>query len=191
MYKEIEGDLIKLALEGYFDVIAHGCNCFCTMGAGIAVKMKEIFSCNKYLLEHSIYKGDIKKLGQIGYKKYAWERHTKELWLWENILDVLDNKSLHVVNAYTQFKPGPNLDYEALTLCLRKINSIFKGKHVGLPQIGCGIAGGVWDLNEFSLENAENLKKSVDLRSIGFKDVKTIIQQELKDCDVTVVIYNK
>jgi hypothetical protein len=32
------------------------------------------------------------------------------------------------------------LDYEALALCLRKINHTFKGKHVGLPQIGCGIA---------------------------------------------------
>ena len=26
-YEEIQGDLIKLALEGNFDVIAHGCNC--------------------------------------------------------------------------------------------------------------------------------------------------------------------
>lgn len=43
MYKEIKGDLIKLALEGEFDVIAHGCNCFCTMGAGIAVAMKNTF----------------------------------------------------------------------------------------------------------------------------------------------------
>ena len=29
-YQEIEGDLIKLAQEGKFDVIAHGCNCFCS-----------------------------------------------------------------------------------------------------------------------------------------------------------------
>lgn len=26
-YQEIDGDLIQLALEGNFDVIAHGCNC--------------------------------------------------------------------------------------------------------------------------------------------------------------------
>ena len=35
-YKEIEGNLISLALAGNFDVIAHGCNCFCTMQSGIA-----------------------------------------------------------------------------------------------------------------------------------------------------------
>ena len=32
IYQEIEGDFIQLALQGKFDVIAHGCNCQCTMG---------------------------------------------------------------------------------------------------------------------------------------------------------------
>ena len=80
---------------------------------------------------------------------------------------------LTVVNSYTQYKYGKNhsdgvqrpLDYEALTLCMRKINETFKGKHIGLPKIGCGLAGGSWDM------------------------VKKIIQKELCDCDVTVVIY--
>ena len=34
--KIIKGNLISLALAGEFEVIIHGCNCFCTMGAGIA-----------------------------------------------------------------------------------------------------------------------------------------------------------
>ena len=34
--KRIKGDLVKLALDGQFDAIVHGCNCFHTMGAGIA-----------------------------------------------------------------------------------------------------------------------------------------------------------
>jgi O-acetyl-ADP-ribose deacetylase (regulator of RNase III) len=59
------------------------------------------------------------------------------------------------------------LDYEALTLCLRKINKIFSGKKIGLPQIGSGLAGGNWNR------------------------IQSIIQQELRDCDVTVVIYKK
>ena len=33
---EVEGNLIDLALEGRFDLIAHGCNCHKIMGAGIA-----------------------------------------------------------------------------------------------------------------------------------------------------------
>jgi len=41
--KIVEGDLIKMALGGEFDLIVHGCNCFCTMGAGIAKTIREYF----------------------------------------------------------------------------------------------------------------------------------------------------
>jgi hypothetical protein len=34
--KNLTGDLLKLAIEGRFDVIVHGANCQCVMGAGIA-----------------------------------------------------------------------------------------------------------------------------------------------------------
>jgi len=155
-YQEIEGNLITLAKENTFDVIAHGCNCFCTMGAGIAPQMAEAFLCNKFNMERDEFKGDINKLGTIDYGYF----HVS---------------GLTVVNAYTQYNYGKNhadgdsrpLDYEALTLCLRKMNFIFNGKHIGLPQIGCGLAGGDWEI------------------------VKEIIKKELKDCNVTIVIYKK
>ena len=158
-YIEIKGDLIKLAKEGKFDVISHGVNCVCTMGAGIAPQMASSFNCNKYPLEALSTRGDIDKLGRIDWGYYP-------------ILDKDEQviKNLVVVNSYTQYLPAPwlkPLDYEALTLCMRKINHGFKGKHVGLPQIGCGLAGGDWN------------------------KVKQIIQNELKDCDITVVIYEK
>ena len=41
--KYIEGDLIQLAKNGKFNVIVHGCNCFNTMGAGIAKMIKDNF----------------------------------------------------------------------------------------------------------------------------------------------------
>ena len=74
---------------------------------------------------------------------------------------------------------------------MRKINHKFKGKHIGLPLIGCGIAGGIWDLDAYSLKESESFRIATQLRSNGFKDVKTIIQEELKDCDVTIVHYKK
>ena len=49
--KYIDGDLIRLAKQGTFDVIAHGCNCFCTMGAGIAPQMAEAFGCDEFDME--------------------------------------------------------------------------------------------------------------------------------------------
>jgi O-acetyl-ADP-ribose deacetylase (regulator of RNase III) len=166
-YMEIDGDLIKLAKEGMFDVIAHGCNCMCTMKSGIAPQMANAFGCNLYPLEAFEHRGDIQKLGMIDYKAVT-VREPRNV----NLL-----KKLYVVNAYTQYAPRgvvwatdadsnvPALDYEALALCLRKINHIFAGQHVGLPKIGAGLAGGDWER------------------------IKQIIQIEFTKCDVTVVNY--
>src|ERR1044072_571187 len=137
MIKEINGNLVTLAKEGMFDVIGHGCNTFCTMKRGIAPQMAEAFGCDKFHLEDSIFKGDIHKLGNIDY-------HIK-------YMD--DDQDLIVVNMYTQYHwndPDPvtqiPLNYNALTLCLQKMNHLFKGKHIGLPKIGCGLAGGNWSV---------------------------------------------
>ncbi len=153
-YKEINGDLIQLAQQGEFDVIVHGCNCFCSMKSGIAPQMAEAFGCDKYPLEDLKFQGFINRLGAIDFKEI---------------------NGLTIVNAYTQYfnrtlnpdKQAINLDYEALTLCLRKINHVFAGKFIGLPQIGAGLAGGDWNL------------------------IKKIIKKELKDCNVIIVIYEK
>lgn len=154
-YTEVHGDLIKLTLEGEFDAIAHGCNCFCVMGAGIAPQMARAFGADKFPLEHPRYRGSINKLGMIDVGEYH----------------LPTTKRVSIINAYTQYdtKPtylGQALDYEALTLCFRKINKRFRGKKLGLPQIGCGLAGGSWSI------------------------VKKLIHAELIDVDVTVVIFN-
>lgn len=144
----IKGDLIELAPQ--FDVIAHGCNCFCVMKRGLAPKMAKAFGCDKFHYEGEPYKGDVQKLGNIEWRKID---------------------GLTVVNAYTQYHwkiPsifGVPLYYPALQLCLFKINSQFAGKHIGLPKIGCGLAGGDWD------------------------EVRGIIEAELTDCEVTIVDY--
>lgn len=218
-YQEIEGDLIKLALEGKFDVIAHGCNCQCVMGAGLAPQMAKVFGCDKFLLEKEEYKGNINKLGQIQFSKvyinlednkvtnHYWHNGSKGVIFYENIgqpyasdsttgkeiyrKSLAEVHQLDVVNAYTQFMYGINhidgvskpLDYEALTLCLKKINYIFKGKHIGLPLIGCHLAGGIWDVNSPSV--TFGMIKGIN------KDVKTIIQEELKEINVTIVHYKK
>tara|TARA_R110000822_G_scaffold11613_4_gene42252 strand:- start:1226 stop:1822 length:597 start_codon:yes stop_codon:yes gene_type:complete len=196
MYQEIEGDLIRLAKQGKFDVITHGCNCFCTMGAGIAPQMADAFGCDQFQLETTkdvMYddngdyytvenknKGNINKLGTIDYQRqYLWFDHPAVIEAGVAVPmnskspNQLGVKDIIVVNSYTQFKYGSNhkdgvakpIDYEALTLCMGKINFMFKGKHIGLPKIGAGLAGGDWNR------------------------IKGIIQTQLKDMDVSVVIY--
>ena len=132
--KIIKGNLITLAQSGAFDVISHGCNCFCQMGAGIAPQMAKAFGADKFEMESPLQKGRYQKLGQIDFKQQC----------------VDNDKKLFVVNSYTQFGFGLNheggsktpLDYVALEMCMQKINHEFKGLRVGLPWIGCGLAGG-------------------------------------------------
>lgn len=186
MYQEIVGDLIALAKAGKFDVIAHGCNCFCNMRAGIAIPMSKNFGCDRFPLELREYRhideydnqtfiqtsneGDINKLGQIDYQQYYINTKTGRLLIGSTVPLPEFVKPLTVVNAYTQYRTGvalKPLDYEALTLCMRKMNHLFQGMHIGLPLIGAGLAGGDWER------------------------IKVIIQEELSDCNVTIVHYDK
>lgn len=145
-YKEVYGDLIELAQQGKFEVLVNECNCLCTMKEGIAPKIARVYGCDDFPMEHEAYSGDINKLGQI---------------------DFAFRKGVFLANCYTQYgtkndrdkTPG---DYEALTLCLRKLNYLFKGKQIGLSRLGCD-SGLEWDT------------------------VKQIIEEELKDMDITIV----
>lgn len=115
------GDL--LSNKNKFDYIAHGCNCFHLMGAGIAKQISLNFP-NTYLsdIQNSI-KGDINKLGDFTY-----------------------DKNDKILNLYTQFQPGSNVDYEAIRKVFHKLNKEFYGKHIAIPRIGAGIAGGDWQI---------------------------------------------
>lgn len=155
--KEIKGDLIHLAKQGEFDIIAHGCNCFCKMGSGIA-KQIAIEIPDALRVDSLTKPGDINKLGNYTVAKIF--NGGKEMGI--------------ILNCYTQygyksrFKPNLKpIDYEALTLCLRKINHNYKGKKIGLPLIGAGLAGGDWNI------------------------IKQIIEGELKDMDTTIVHFEK
>jgi len=159
-FKEINGDLIKLAKTGEFDLIVHGCNCFCTMGSGIAKQIKEEFP-RAFHADSKTIRGDITKLGNY---TFADEDVPKGGY----IMGENEWVKCRIVNCYTQYAFGTEkiqLDYEALKLCLRKINWEYRGKHIGLPEIGCKLAGGDWNI------------------------VREIIVTELKDMEVTIVHY--
>lgn len=165
-YKEIKGDLIELTYQKDFDVIGHGCNCMCVQGAGLAVDMVKHFRTNTFILEHYKYRGKREKLGKIDYESFMFNNE-------DNIFEKTDdeNTDLYVVNCYTQYyygtKFGIPVDYNAIRSCMKEINKTFTGKRIGLPRIGAGLARGNWST------------------------IKEIIQEELIDCDVTIVNYGK
>lgn len=146
---EIQGDLIELAKAGEFDAIAHGCNCLHAMGAGIAAGIAKEFP-EAYKADCETRHGDKSKLGDVS---IAAVKRFKETFF--------------VINAYTQFNLGRDGSYHAIKLAFRNINSFFDGRHVGIPLIGCGIAGLEW------------------------ASVRAIIEKECPDVDITVVHYKK
>lgn len=150
----ISGDLIAAARKGEVDVIAHGCNCFNTQGAGIARQMAMVFETNMFPME-LIGRGDKEKLGKIDYKKFYVSPATVYPENTSGIAQIVTcdfRSKLWVVNMYTQYYFDASkiqLNYPALEECLIKLNNTFKGQRVGLPyKIGCGLAGGDWSIVE-------------------------------------------
>ena len=131
--KTIKGDLLTLFENFEFDVIIHGCNCFNTMGAGIARSIKQKYPL-AYEADCKTVRGDHKKLGtftdcQI---QSVFKEH---------------KETQFIVNAYTQFEYGGNhpLCYPAVESVFRKLNCIYTGLDIGIPKIGAGLAGGDWE----------------------------------------------
>lgn len=127
--KIIYGDLIRLALEGQFDVIVHGCNCQCNMGAGIARQIKEAFP-EAAEVDTATKKKDYYKLGLL-----SWAEIQR------------GDLRFFVVNAYTQFSYGEGcqINYDAIRSTMLHVKRIFSGKRIGYPKIGAGLGGGDWE----------------------------------------------
>jgi O-acetyl-ADP-ribose deacetylase (regulator of RNase III) len=144
--KTVKGDLLKLFKDGEFDAIVHGCNCFHTMGAGIAAQISKQFPVAfSQDVKHSKH-GDRNKLGTF---TTAWTAFGL------------------IVNAYTQFYPGIE-DQDVLN---KSIKEVFAGLDsqirffidkdvdkdnalVGIPRIGAGLAGGDWETIEGIINGA-------------------------------------
>lgn len=127
--KVVEGDLIALAKEGEFDVIVHGCNCFNTMGAGIAKVIAREFPEAKNA-DLATPKGDRSKLGSIS-----------------TAVVECGELQLNIINAYTQFHwrgAGQKVDYLALKSAFITIAGRYPGTRIGYPLIGAGLGGGDW-----------------------------------------------
>ena len=132
--KQVKGDLITLTEKTDFDVIVHGCNCFNTMGAGIAKTIKERYP-EAYREDCKTSRGDITKLGG-----YTWTVAKAPNTGWFFV----------IVNAYTQFNYGKGcqVDYRAIRTVFRTIAANFSYARIGYPRIGAGHGGGDWNIIE-------------------------------------------
>lgn len=112
-------------------VILHGCNCLHTMGAGIARYLKQSYPLIYTVDKNTVY-GDRKKLGTI------------------SIASIHGN--FHIVNCYTQYdyrrdrSSNAPVDYQAIEKCLEHVALLYSGWEIRSPMIGCGLAGGDWNI---------------------------------------------
>ena len=122
--KIINGDLIKLGKDNEFDIILHGCNCYNTMGAGIAAQVAQQFP-DARLADDETVRGDAGKLGTY---------------------TIGMSGRLVILNCYTQYgisSTGNDVfEYNAFERVLNKIQYRFGKWRIGLPLIGMGLAGG-------------------------------------------------
>ena len=125
----VRGDLIQLALEGKFDVIVHGANCFCVMGAGIAKCIADTFPYAYAADMHTVV-GDRAKLGKFSSAQVY-----------------IESGSIEVCNAYTQYTPGAvdkSKQLKWISQAFAAISHAFPGATIAYPKIGAGIANGDW-----------------------------------------------
>lgn len=146
-FKVSYGDLVELAKNGGFDVIVHGCNCHCNMGAGIAKTIRETWP-EAYAADCATKKGDRDKMGTFSFAKVG---------------------DLTIVNLYTQYnytRDKIDVEYEFLEEGLRRVKEAFPGKRIGLPMIGAGLAGGAWHIIK---EIIGNTLKGEDVTVVVFR----------------------
>lgn len=147
MITEKNEDILKNINAGVQTVILHGCNCFHTMGAGIAKYLSEVYPQVYTSDVLQTIKGDKEKLGSYS--------------------TAVIHNNLHVLNCYTQYgfrrsHSSIAVEYWAIKKCLQKVAIQYHDWEIRMPRIGCGLAGGEWDI------------------------VKDIIQEVLIDIDVSV-----
>jgi len=129
--KTVVGDLLQLALGGHFDVIIHGCNCFCSMGAGIARAIKLEFP-EAFSADANTKKGDKSKLGSYSHATVNRDGH-----------------SITIINGYTQYNYSGRsvlVDYKAVSTLFAELKKEYPGKRLCYPKIGAGLAGGDWNI---------------------------------------------
>jgi O-acetyl-ADP-ribose deacetylase (regulator of RNase III) len=134
MLKHAKGNLLDMAEAGDFDVIVQGCNCFCTMGSGIAKEIRERFP-DAWQVDYDTEMGDMLKLGT-----------------WTSAVD-----KFTIINAYTQYgtsKQGEDVfEYGSFEVILKKLAFVYPNVRFGFPYIGMGLAGGDKEVIMVLLEN--------------------------------------
>lgn len=137
MLKHAKGNLLDLAEAGEFDIVVQGCNCFNTMGGGIAREIRERYP-EVAKADAETIRGDYRKLG-------TWTEGYAGAYIDQQTYQLRSSNRFTIINAYTQYNMSRGEDvfeYTAFQLILEKLIHCYGDKRFGFPKIGQGLAGG-------------------------------------------------
>lgn len=170
--KKIKGDLIELTKQGQFDVIVQGCNCFNTMGSGIAAQLRKNWP-KVYEKDCETLVGDKNKLGSFTVHRQSFVNLRTSGF--DGSVCEVRGRVFYVINAYTQYGFGikkDHFEYDAFQTFLYSFKNYIelmsfsnirqnetgsfqpvKIIQIGFPMIGAGLAGGNWERIERMLRD--------------------------------------
>lgn len=137
-----DGDLLDSGAQ----VLFHGCNCFKTMGAGVALALRTRYP--------EVYTADL-----------DWMKPPRERL--GHFTKAKTKSGIEIYNLYTQFEYGRrkrmgeyrvDADYKAIRNSLAEMKADLdaldpaKKQTIAGPLIGCGLAGGDWMIVENLIE---------------------------------------
>lgn len=130
------GCLIEAAKAGELDYVMQNCNCFSTMGAGVAKHISSVFP-QVATVDKADYRSPIERIGSYS--------------------SVLIN-GVTFINLYCQYDYGTNyrrFEYGAFKRSMDEVyrDFSFTGKRIGLPMLGGGLAGADRDLVKAILDD--------------------------------------
>lgn len=150
MIKYKVGCLIEAAKSGEVNYIAHQANCFHTMGTGIAPLIKEAFP-EAYVADYTgTDRGDVTKMGTFSSAIQAGPDYGVKIY------------NIYGQYGYQSEDTTYGTQYWALAAGLRAMYlDIFEDinvahevpVHIGFPKLGCGLAGGDWNVVEALIDN--------------------------------------
>lgn len=164
MIKYIQGDIVNSAKQGKIHVFAHQANCFCKGRRGIAPLIFEAFPSVRGADDRTKV-GDREKLGNLSHAFSRVGEDNEDMVWGFNLYG-----QYHFVSSHKEY--GTQYDELASALCKMRVTiATRKTLHwphdkvlkVGFPLIGCGLAGGDWDVVESMINDIFGDEKYIDL----------------------------
>lgn len=126
MIYQVDANLLEYPVQGFI----HQCNCFHTMGAGIALRIATKYP-EAYEADLKTQSGDYKKMGTFSFAK------TKD-----------DKTVFNLYSQYTFGRDKRHTSYDAVCnglMAIKQYAEENKLEALGLPKtMGCKLGGGSW-----------------------------------------------